>query len=82
MRIRRAASIPFSTGKSDVQQNQIWSKRSGLLDGVEPIRGFTDHLPSRARLKRRFDVATPGLVVIDHENTVDQCCSRLPSRAR
>ena len=26
--------------------------------------------------------ATPRFVVIDHENTVDQCCSRLPNRAR
>ena len=58
-------------GKADVEQDEIRSKRRGLLHGIRAVRHFSDDLPSRV-LKRRADVATPRLIVIDDEHATDR----------
>ena len=39
-----------------------------LLNSVEPIRGFSDDLPTTGVMQRGSDVAAPQIAIVDDEN--------------
>jgi len=51
--IRRAASIPFSEGKPDVEHNQVRLEFFGFLNSFQSVQRFADDLQFRLVLERR-----------------------------
>jgi hypothetical protein len=63
--------------QTDIEQNQIGPKIRGFLDGIGSISGFADYPPASALAKRRGDVATPRLEIVDNQDPVAH--NRFPS---
>jgi hypothetical protein len=52
----------------DVQDDEIRPEPLGFLNRLKSIGGFTDNLALQVVPKRRRDIATPGLVILNDQN--------------